>query len=188
MPMGTLGGLAFREVLHLQLIGSALAPPSNQSASSSFVLRILRHVLACNSKTVGWAETFFVNLCVIHRTAETAIGRRESSWSPVSGEMVAPVSGGEAAAGIGPRRRTTQHCRLAERGPLVVAGRPAEAGSGAIGAPTGLAHTAGTEPEVALAADPRAGEAARPRREGLPAWWTSVRWASSRLATATPSA
>ena len=51
-------GLAFRELLHLQFVRSALAPTSNQSALSSSVSSTLRHVLTCNSKTVGWAGTF----------------------------------------------------------------------------------------------------------------------------------
>ena len=58
MPVWTLG-LAFREILHLQLIDSALAPPSNQSASSSSVSKTFRHILDCNSKTVGWAGAFY---------------------------------------------------------------------------------------------------------------------------------
>ena len=47
-----------RLILSLHLVWSALAPPSSQSASSSSASSTMRQVLACNSKTVGWAGHF----------------------------------------------------------------------------------------------------------------------------------
>ena len=52
-------GLAFRQILSLQVVCSALAPPINQSTScdqsqsSSSASGALRHILTCNERLLG---------------------------------------------------------------------------------------------------------------------------------------